>query len=386
MDALRSAEAEHQDPPETNASEVEDSGLALQTVEVTTESIPANEPRSMQPNGEPLFAAETRTEDTLPVTEATLKSSHPARRITLALLAGVLIILATTGGYYYWNKYSSSATAGTLIANPPVTNLPAFPEVTSITEETAAATPAPAQAQVTFTSVQPSQSPDSTNIDTASSAAAAQTTTAQPMRIEIHRGRQDSSVDPLLVEAYSAYQHRDYLRAGQLYSRVLRKQPGNRDALLGIAGVSILTGDTDTARRYYEKLLDISPGDSTARAALQSMQAGIDPLRQSSRLQHMLESDRNNAHLHFSLGNRYLELGEWKKAQQAFFDAVRLAPDHPDYNYNLAVSLDHLAITDQALVYYQRAQELARFSATLFNSAQLERRIHELQQTKGGQS
>lgn len=385
MDALRSAETEHREQPETNHNKISDTGLALEAVEVTTDTAPASEFGSTEHNDESTPTGETGHADSYRVVEAALKSGHPAKRVTTALLAGVVIVVVTTGGYYYWNRDSSAAAAGTLIASPPpVRRLPDFTEVAPVSAVTAADTPSPAKHSSART--RPALPPSAMNNDTSPPAAAGQAVAPKAARIQIHRSRPDSSIDPLLVEAYTAYQHRDYLQAGQLYSRVLRKQPGNRDALLGIAGISILTGDIDTARRYYERLLDISPGDITARAALQSMQAGIDPLRQSSQLQHMLESDQNNPHLHFSLGNRYLELGEWKKAQQAFFDAVRLDPDHPDYNYNLAVSLDHLGASDQALNYYLKAQELASYSATLFNSELLAKRIRELQQPEARQS
>jgi tetratricopeptide (TPR) repeat protein len=82
--------------------------------------------------------------------------------------------------------------------------------------------------------------------------------------------------------------------------------------------------------------------------------------------------------LNFALGNQYAVQGRWEDAQSAYFRAFSADPEHPDYAYNLAVSLDHLRQPRLALEYYQRALALAGKRAVGFNSAQVEARIREL--------
>ena len=82
------------------------------------------------------------------------------------------------------------------------------------------------------------------------------------------------------------------------------------------------------------------------------------------------------ANAHFLLGNLYAENRRWRDAQQAYFEAARLQPQNADYNYNLAVSLDHLGQGAAAADFYKRA--LAATSKGQFDTAAVDRRIRAL--------
>ncbi|MEE9551961.1 MAG: hypothetical protein V3V89_02845, partial [Gammaproteobacteria bacterium] len=82
--------------------------------------------------------------------------------------------------------------------------------------------------------------------------------------------------------------------------------------------------------------------------------------------------------LYFTLGNLYANQSRWADAQQAFFDAYRLATNNSDYAYNLAVSLEHIGQNSTALDYYNVALELADDSRVNFNTATVIARIDAL--------
>ena len=133
-------------------------------------------------------------------------------------------------------------------------------------------------------------------------------------------------------------------------------------------------------------MVDLDPKNAVAQAGLASLAGASDPAAAQARLKQLLASqsaDSGNpeqaAALHFALGNLYAGQSRWSDAEQAYFQAQRLAPDNPDYAFNLAVSLDHLFQAKPALMYYQRAQQLlpARGGANLDPSA-LARRIAQL--------
>lgn len=54
------------------------------------------------------------------------------------------------------------------------------------------------------------------------------------------------------------------------------------------------------------------------------------------------------------LGNRQAQRGHWQAAQAAYAQALALAP-RANSAFNLAVSLEHLGRTDEALVHYRAA-------------------------------
>ena len=60
----------------------------------------------------------------------------------------------------------------------------------------------------------------------------------------------------------------------------------------------------------------------------------------------------------FLLGNDHARRGRWQAAQAAYARALALAP-HADFAFNLAVSLEHLGRTGEALVHYRAAVAMA---------------------------
>jgi len=199
-------------------------------------------------------------------------------------------------------------------------------------------------------------------------------------KIEIHKRPASRVVPSQLRQAYQAYQRQDFQQAEQLYRQALRRYPGNRDAMLGLAAIAVHQGDRRVAQYYYQQVLKTDPGDKTTLLALQSLKGETRQLEHGSRIKHWLQSDRDNAPLHFALGNQHAANNRWKEAQQAYFEAHRLRPDNADYAFNLAVSLDQLGLRQQALGHYITAQKLAENSAAQFSSRQVDRRIAQLRE------
>jgi Tfp pilus assembly protein PilF len=206
----------------------------------------------------------------------------------------------------------------------------------------------------------------------------AQTQPTATPRMEIHKSQHSPTVPPALQRAYHAYRAQRYQQAEQLYGEVLHRYPSNRDALLGLAAVALHLGDRQRAHDYYARLLDYDPADKAALIGLQGLSGDTHSLEEGSKLKYWLQSDPDNAQLHFALGNRYAAVGQWQEAQQAYFDAFRLQQNSAEYAFNLAVSLDQLNQRDQALAYYRQARNLAVSGGALFSVEQLEQRIRQL--------
>lgn len=91
-----------------------------------------------------------------------------------------------------------------------------------------------------------------------------------------------------------------------------------------------------------------------------------------------LDDGAQRAFRRFSQGAAQATQARWPQARQAFFEAHRLAPAHPGYALNLAISLDRLGRSEQALHYYHLALDLADRHGADFDAAPVARRISAL--------
>ena len=201
--------------------------------------------------------------------------------------------------------------------------------------------------------------------------------------IEIGKGVRDDHVAASLERAYRAFRAGDLESAAETYRAVSAREPGNRDALLGLAAVATLAGRRGEAAGHYARVLASHPADTVARAALIAVEEP-DPARGESRLKALLWIEPEAAHLHFDLGNAYAAQSRWPEAQRSYFDAYRFDRGNADYAYNLAVSLDHLSRRESALDFYREALALVRSRPANFETAAVLARIRELDPPAGG--
>ncbi len=186
-------------------------------------------------------------------------------------------------------------------------------------------------------------------------------------------------VSLLLEQAFSAVGRQDRRTARQLYEQALEIERTNTDALVALASLSAREGDSNAAERLYARVLDLDPSDSAARAGLASLRVAADPTGQESQLRHLLAGNSVQPSLQFALGNSLAAQSRWNEAQQAYFLASSGDALHPDYAFNLAISLERLHQTNLALVHYRRALELSKNRPGRFSADQAQSRIHTLE-------
>jgi tetratricopeptide (TPR) repeat protein len=195
--------------------------------------------------------------------------------------------------------------------------------------------------------------------------------------LTINRG--GPQIHPGVSAGYAAYEAGDLAKARSEYQQVLREEPANRDALLGLAAVEMRAQRYDLADGYYQRVLQADPRDSSAQAgmlALRSQQ--LDPVQVESRVKSLLATNGESNVLFFTLGNQYAQQGRWAEAQQAYFKAFAADSDNPDFAFNLAVSIDQLRQPKLALEYYRRALELAEKRNASFNLESARTRVQQL--------
>jgi len=198
----------------------------------------------------------------------------------------------------------------------------------------------------------------------------------------VRRAPAPPRLNPQLQAAYQAYQAGEDAVAQRHYQAVLDGNAQNRDALLGLAALAQRSGRSAHAQGYYQQVLTLYPGDELAEAGLLLGQTNPTD-DQESLLKSQLAYAPQATATQFALGNFYSRQGRWGDAQQAYFEAYRGQSNHPDYAYNLAVSLDHLGKTQAALTYYQKALTLATDRpAQGFTKTQVTQRIAALNQVR----
>ena len=184
--------------------------------------------------------------------------------------------------------------------------------------------------------------------------------------------------DPDIALAYNSLLSGNRAEAKRLYSIAAERDPFNTDALLGLASIAGNQGDLNGAERHYRRALELDPQNASALAGLASIRQPGGP--SESQLKFELARAPDSAPLRFALGNQYANQGRWDEAQQAYFDAFSLDGRNADYAYNLAVSLDQLEQSKQAITYYRKALDLAKIHGARFRSSDISTRLIELGQ------
>ena len=289
----------------------------------------------------------------------------------IAMGSMTVIALAAIGGYFWWQLQPKSglATPG-LALKPPPAPIAAIPAPPAVQPAPVAAAPVGAKPVDDGEDATP---PRRAEPRPAPPPAAPES----PIRVTKSRLK----VNPALAQGFDALKAGDLAAAQEDYEKVLRSEPRNGDALHGLAAIALRQGNVARAEDYWLKALEADPKDALAQAALINSggRGSADPLAQESRLKTLIAAQPEIAALHFALGNVFARQSRWNEAQQAYFKAFSVEPEHPDYVFNLAVSLDHLRQPRLAAQYYGQALAVAGQRPVGFDKAQVATRLRELQ-------
>jgi Tfp pilus assembly protein PilF len=310
-----------------------------------------------------------------------VKQAQQVRNVRWIFFGLLATALLGIGGYFWWQMQSLNQ--GTFVrpaeaaltaltprletpetlttpTDPPATiaaraALPAL--ISDLVPPSATQTQTPAEAERAAPSPSPQRLPDI------------------PIRLSTHQPK----ANPTLEHAYQALQDDRLNDAQRNYEQVLRGEPQNVDALLGLATLAVRQGLVGEASHLYLRALEADPKDLTALTGLINLQEQADPVLSESRLKTLLATQPDASTLNFALGNLLAGQQRWNDAQQAYFRAYTAEPHNADYLYNLAVSLDHLHQNKLAAQYYQNALDAAGMRSSAFDKGQVQRRLLDLQ-------
>ncbi len=325
------------------------------------------------------------------------EAKQPAQRNVFPIVVGLASLLAAAGigGYFWWQMQpaggltASPATARTApppptpLASAPIAPAPdaapsvpsaAAPTVSSLSDSPPDAPPAGKPAAVSPTLTLAGKPAAARPAPTAAAPAAA-VEPESPIRITTSRLK----LNPQIASAYQSFQSGDLAKAQRDYQQVLKNEPKNIDALHGLAAINLRQGKFEEAENLYLHILEADPKDSAAQVGLIGLRGQVNPTQSESRLKNLLAGQPESPTLNFTLGNLYAQQGRWNDAQQAYFRAYTGDSENPDYQFNLAVSLDQLRQPRLALKYYQGALAAATQRPAAFDRNQVAGRVSDLQ-------
>ncbi len=332
------------------------------------------------------------------------KFREPNPRLPFFITSGVLAAFALGTVVYFWIQLRPPASL--VNANPPraadekpvdvtaqkppaLAGLPGSPAApVGAIPGLPGAAPAPAPAAVAIPVAAATPVPAAVATAAAAFATPAANATAQRDRTlpasrseqrPVSVNRNGPQIHPQVASGYIAYQAGDLTKARAEYQQVLREEPANRDALLGLAAVEMRAQRYDLADTLYQRVLQSNPRDAHAQAGMVALRGQqLDPVQVESRVKSLIATDRNSNVLHFTLGNQYAQQGRWAEAQQAYFKAFSTDPENPDFAFNLAISLDQLHQQTLALEYYRKALALTEKRSAGFAPEIARTRVQQL--------
>jgi tetratricopeptide (TPR) repeat protein len=150
-----------------------------------------------------------------------------------------------------------------------------------------------------------------------------------------------SSMTPeekLMVRAEQALQSQDYKAAERDLQDVLRANPKNIDALIGLAGIKRTDQKQAEAEVLLQKCLVYEPTNASALYWLGVCQFQQNRLPDAlASFDKCVESDKKNAKAHHYLGIISNTMSNRRRAEAEFKSALAIDPDYADAYFNLAV-------------------------------------------------
>jgi Tfp pilus assembly protein PilF len=176
---------------------------------------------------------------------------------------------------------------------------------------------------------------------------------------------------------YNALIRGEYDTALNFYEQALKQEPTSVLALLGRGAALQKLGRKDEARQSYERALKVNPGNREALTNLTSLEGERAPGEALARLMDLEKEYPNFSPVKAQIGLIYARLENYQGALDYFQRALVVTPDAPLYLYNVALVLDRLDKSEQAVTFYERVLNAMSGGRTLpeLSAADIQRRV-----------
>ncbi len=152
---------------------------------------------------------------------------------------------------------------------------------------------------------------------------------------------------------YSALVSGAYDMSLGFYDRALREEPNSVLALLGRGAALQKMGKNEYARASYEKVLKIDPANREALSNLTVITGERSPAEALTKLLDLEKQYPTFSPIKAQVGLTYAKMGQMPEALDYLRRATSMSPESVMYQYNLALVLDHLGRSEQAVAAYE---------------------------------
>ncbi|GAA3137009.1 hypothetical protein GCM10017687_62000 [Streptomyces echinatus] len=140
------------------------------------------------------------------------------------------------------------------------------------------------------------------------------------------RGKETKETDALLRTGLQRQAQQDSAGAAEIYRRVLKLDPGNKDAWYRLGLIEQMNGRTEQARSAYENALKTDPAFTSALYSEANLVAATEPDRAIGLLKRAVATSPKSSVMQLQLGLILAKYDRDAEAEEAFRRAV--AADH----------------------------------------------------------
>lgn len=150
-----------------------------------------------------------------------------------------------------------------------------------------------------------------------------------------------------------------------MYKSVLKRQPGQKLALFGLATTYHKEKQYAKARTFYHELLRRYPDFADGLNNFLLLLGEEEPAEALAQLDMLASRNPGFSAIPAQKALIHWKLGNYREAVTLFSDAIQLAPENLTYRYNMAVMLDEMGesleaakLYDQLLEHYRKGNSI----------------------------
>lgn len=142
------------------------------------------------------------------------------------------------------------------------------------------------------------------------------------------------------------------------YEELLKFEPNNHHALVGMARTYSQNGDAEKAVEFYQKALEVNPNQSVVCSDMGTLAAKKGEHVQAIQyFAKAVELDENNFLAHYSWGLSLMSIEQRNSADKEFAKAAKINPDLEELNEYWARILHHLGRYSESIELYKKTAE-----------------------------
>ena len=168
----------------------------------------------------------------------------------------------------------------------------------------------------------------------------------------------------MMTAANRALSLRRYSAALEMFQELRKRNPNDRNILLGLGIAQQNLGFNDSAIATYRSLLKIDPRNVDARVNMLGILQTQNPELAYQELKALWEDNPRDSGIAAQLGMVSAELGNTDDAVRYLGIASSIDPTNPAHYYNMAVIYDRAGAKKDAVTLYERALEVDSLSSS----------------------